>query len=497
MDTLINPGKWVKVRGLAWLLLPFSLFALVILFLPFRFVFELDADEGVNLIKSVLITQGDDLYSDIWSDQPPMFTLLIAVLLRILGMNLTATRILILLMSCTLLWAAVQYLRVFWGPAHALAGGLILVLLPFFLRLSVSIMVGLPAIMFAMLSFLAISYWHKERRNFLLILSALALALSVMTKLFTGFLVPIFLAGLILQQRQTFSRTRSWRVLLTPGAIWLSGFGFTSLLVWLLFIYPDGTAQLLETHLIAAISSPNDTITIAGHLRESLPVVVLGVIGSFLFIRNRRWTGVYLMAWALVSYLLLSQHSPIWYHHQLLVTVPIAVLGAIAVGEFVVTLSDPARRSQFGIVQGASVGIIAFLTLYLVFARAPQVLSQLDYRLPNFKPPEAEAVDIQAVKMLEVMRQYADVTNTLITDRPMLAVWLGKPVPPFLAAVTGERITTGELSEHDIISAIRQYRPEQVALARFELPAVEAYLQQNYRLAYKLTDHRLYVRDDL
>ena len=203
------------------------------------------------------------------------------------------------------------------------------------------------------------------------------------------------------------------------------------------------------------------------------------------------------MAWALVSYLLLSQHSPIWYHHQLLVTVPIAVLCGIAVGEFLVALSDVTRRFQIGSVRGASVGIVAFLTLYLLFAGTPRVFSQLDFRLPNFKPPEAEAVDIQAVKMLEVMRQHADVTNTLITDRPMLAVWLGKPVPPFLAAVTGKRITTGELSEHDIISAIRQYRPEQVALARFELPAVEAYLQQNYRLAYKLTDHRLYIRGDL
>jgi hypothetical protein len=99
--------------------------------------------------------------------------------------------------------------------------------------------------------------------------------------------------------------------------------------------------------------------------------------------------------------------------------------------------------------------------------------------------------------MLEVMREYEDVTNTLITDRPMLAVWLGKPVPPYLAAATGKRITTGELSEHDIISAIRRYRPEQVALGRFELPAVDAYLQQNYTLVYKLTDHRLYVRGDL
>ncbi|HLF81731.1 MAG TPA: hypothetical protein VI410_08165, partial [Anaerolineales bacterium] len=141
-----------RVGRLLWLLSPWMLVALVILFYPFRFAFELDADEGVNLMKSLLVNQGAELYTDVWSDQPPLLTYLIAVLFQIVGVNLTVVRLMILLFSCVLFWAAVQYLRAFWGTPHAIVGGLVLILLPSYLRLSVSVMVGLPAIALAMLS---------------------------------------------------------------------------------------------------------------------------------------------------------------------------------------------------------------------------------------------------------------------------------------------------------------------------------------------------------
>src|SRR3990172_1962065 len=102
-----------RVGRLLWLLSPGILIALVILFYPFRFAFELDADEGVNLMKSLLVNQGAELYTDVWSDQPPLLTYLIAALFRIVGVNLTVVRLLILLFSGALFWAAVQYLRAF------------------------------------------------------------------------------------------------------------------------------------------------------------------------------------------------------------------------------------------------------------------------------------------------------------------------------------------------------------------------------------------------
>ena len=485
------------VGRVLWLLSPWMLVALVILFYPFRFAFELDADEGVNLMKSLLVNQGADLYTDVWSDQPPLLTYLIAVLFQVVGVNLTAVRLIILLFSCALFWAAVQYLRAFWGTPHAIVGGLVLILLPSYLRLSVSVMVGLPAIALAMLSFLAMSYWHKDRRKLWLVLSGLALALSVMTKLFTGLLAPLFIAGLIAQEWRGFRRTGSWRDFLTPGVLWTCGFGITSLLIGLISIYPDGPSQLTVTHWSAQSTEFRDPTTIAEYLSESLPAIFLAVIGSVYVIQQGRLTGLYLMAWALAGFLLLSQYSPVWYHHQLLVTIPVAILAGIAVGELLVAVRNRFHKLQVVSVRAALHVAVAVLIPYLAASTLSNSISELDYRLPNLRPPPAASREIEAVGMLDVMREYADATNFILTDRPMFAIWLGKPSPPEVAALTGKRLLTGELSQVEIISAIVEYQPEQVALARFELPQVEAYLQQHYRLVYKLTDHRLYVRSDL
>lgn len=480
--------------SLPWLLFPLLLAAIVVLFYPFRFVFELDADEGVNLIKSVLVSQGERLYTDVWSDQPPLLTHIIVALFQWIGVNLTAVRLLILLFSCTLFWAAVQYLRTFWGTQHAIAGGLILLLLPSYLRLSVSIMVGLPAIALAMLSFLAICYWHKERKWRWLVLSGLALALSVMTKLFTGLLAPLFIAGLILQE---FRKDGSWREFLSPAAVWASSFGVASLLIGWILIYPDGPSQLFVNHWMARSAELSDATPIAGYLGESLAAVLLGLLGGVHAIRQRRFIGLYLATWALAAFLLLSQHSPIWYHHQLLITVPLAILGGVAAGELLIAARDRPRNLHFPGLRGAlHVGAAILIPLFAVSSLS-KALGELDFRLPNLRPPAADLREIEAVDMLDVMRQYADATNLIVTDRPMLAIWLGKPVPPEVAALTGKRLLTGELTEREFISVIVETRPEQVALARFELPLVDAYLLEHYRLVYRLRDHRLYVRDDL
>ncbi|HLE80926.1 MAG TPA: glycosyltransferase family 39 protein, partial [Dehalococcoidia bacterium] len=301
MTSSRSPRIGGRTGDLLWLLSPSILVALVILFFPFRFAFELDADEGVDLLKSVLVAQGSRLYTDVWSDQPPLFTYIIAAIFRLFGVNLTVVRLMILTSSCALFWAVVQYLRTFWGAWHAALGGVILIFLPYYLRLSVSVMFGLPAISLALLALLATCYWHKEAKKLWLVLSGLALAVSVMTKLFTGLLAPLLIAGLIIQEWRGFRKSRSWRGLLTPAVIWAFVFGTFSLLIGLVLIYPDGLPQLLLNHWMAqSIEFPNPE-TIAGYLGKSLPVILLGVIGAVHVIQMRRWTGLYMVAWALVG----------------------------------------------------------------------------------------------------------------------------------------------------------------------------------------------------
>jgi len=84
---------------------PLVFLVLMLGFYPFRATFEMDLDEGVNLMKGMLVVRGYTLYSQIWSDQPPLFTHMLAVLFRLVGFEVNAARVMVLILSGVLLWA--------------------------------------------------------------------------------------------------------------------------------------------------------------------------------------------------------------------------------------------------------------------------------------------------------------------------------------------------------------------------------------------------------
>ncbi len=124
------------------LLLPLAFTVGMLLCFPFRYRFEFDFDEGINLIKAMMTLNGFELYSEVWSDQPPVFNAILTLWFRLLGMKVNAGRILVLGFSTLLLISAMRYLQKFWGIPHAIFGMIAIVTLPFYTTLSVSVMIG-------------------------------------------------------------------------------------------------------------------------------------------------------------------------------------------------------------------------------------------------------------------------------------------------------------------------------------------------------------------
>lgn len=483
--------------GRAWwrhlhLALPLAFFILMFLFYPFRERFEFDLDEGGEAMKALLVARGYPLYSQVWSDQPPVLTYVIAGLVRILGHDVDAGRTVILLFSTILLAASVHFLQTQYGAWHAVAGALLIFCLPFYNVLSVSLMFGLPAIAFAMLSLLALSLWHQQRRNPWLILSALALVLSVYTKLFTGFLAPIFVLGILLD---------GWarRSLLGPAIFWSLTFTVPFIAMALLVVGPANLYQLLGTHLearqLAAYISQANAQPISWHLRDAWPVLLLAGLGSLFAILDRRWVSFYLIAWVAVAYLLLSFQVPVWYHHQLLVTVPAALLAAIAAGEGLRRLPLVLRSRAFLSMNALFVLLsLAGLTTAL-FVRIP--LTFPDFNRPPVFVTQAAHAPWAEQMFLTKMSNHAAETRWAVTDLPMYAFRAGLLVPPYLGFITEKRLATGEVTEEQILQIIQEYRPEQVLMGRRVYPLLTQYLQVNYRLLYERGKRDLYLRKDL
>ncbi len=461
-------------------LLPLVFIAGMLFWFPFRFVFEFNTDEGVNLIKAMMTLKSFDLYSEVWSDQPPVLTYILAAVFRFVGLKVNAGRLLILAMSAATIGAATDYLTRRWGVAHALFGFIALVTLPFFTTLSVSIMIGLPSIAFAMLSFVSLDRWHQHDGVVWLVGSGILLTLSVFTKIWTVILGPIFLLGILLhiwREREPGSRFLDQA---RPLFWWALGIIPLALVIIVSMISPENLLQLVEVHLAAGDTSDlqviAETRSINAFLEDSLFLFGLSFLGSLYVIYKKAWHALYLIAWVLIGYAFLAWVVvPAWFHHQLFITIPAAVLGGIAVGSSIRDLLHKTRESGLMKLSALPALLVLLFTGCFLIERIPPTANNFQTNLPNFRAPDlSQDVDFEIVA---IIGNYAEQTNFLFTDRPMYAFRSGVAMPPELAVITQKRYSTGDPTQEEIYAALMRTKPEQIVIYRFEYPAVLEYME--------------------
>ena len=211
---------------------------------------------------------------------------------------------------------------------------------------------------------------------------------------------------------------------------------------------------------------------------------------------ERRWTTFYLFAWAICSFIVLSFYSPVWFHHQLLISIPAAMLAGIAVGEALRSLPGFIRSPSYYLNQRAL--LVVFSVTALLFTLIPRLpLTLSDFERPYFlAAKEARDPWLEQV-FLTKMANHAPETRWVVTTLPIYAFRAGLPVPPFLAVSSAKRMAGGELSEEQIIAIINEYQPEQVLLREAEFPFLEAHLKEDYRLLITDQKKQLYLRKDL
>jgi 4-amino-4-deoxy-L-arabinose transferase-like glycosyltransferase len=460
--------------------------ALVLLFYPFRFVFEIDPDEGIQLVKAMLHAGGLTLYGQIYSDQPPLFTILLSGLIRLFGAKVLPARLAVLGFSTVLLLAASEQVRRTWGWAPAAATVVFLALVPAYVPLSVSVMVGLPAISVAALSLLCLTIWHAHGRTAWLVLAGALLAASVMIKLFTVVLAPAVFAGVLLIPHGATRARLRW----ADAGLWSLVFAGCLAALALLVVGPAHLGQLVETHLGAQGIAYFAGETLVRHVRDLWPLFGLAAIGIGMCIYRRVWTSLYFGAWLVLAGVLLALNTPVWYHQQLLVAVPGAVLAGIGLAEPIrLALRRGGRRGGLILLGFLAAGLAA---LYLAWA-VPRFVSKLRPGVPNLAP--GIALSAREYDLLTLVDYFDPDGQLLITDRPMFAFRSRRELPPELANLSQKVLRGGVVTEAQIIEMIEDRAAPVVLLGRFDLPEVGAHLKQHYHQVYGYIDLRLFVRN--
>jgi hypothetical protein len=230
--------------------------------------------------------------------------------------------------------------------------------------------------------------------------------------------------------------------------------------------------------------------TLWTHLVKTWPVLVLALVGGGIAILERRWLVMYPFAWMVIAVALLANHTPVWSHQQLLVTLPAALLAAGPVSramEWTIqvfrTRKHPVARILLGV-------IIFFCVVLILWSRVPDTFSLFTAEQAGLKDTSTE------YRFMKRMERYSPETEWVVTDLPMYAFRVGLPVPPNLAVFTSKRVASGNLDEEAVIDTIKELKPRQVLMGRFQFPKLEAYLMENYQLILSRGDQHLYLRVD-
>lgn len=483
----IKPSKIQE--ALSHFLLPVLFIVFVLTVIPIGQSVEFDTDEGINLIKALLYSNGLSLYEEIWSDQPPLLTVLLSGWFELFGQSLIAARILILGFATLLIWSFFQILKTFIGSLSAFFGTLALIVSNKFTQLSASVMIGLPSLTLAMLSIYCLVLYKKKPHILFIILSGTALACSLQIKIFTVFLIPIMLLYLLDLKALLRDKARAVRNQGFVVAIWLGCLLGVYLLIGLTF-HSINYEQLLDAHFNEAVEQSfegkSGLSVLLWLISKDHDLVALALFGCLVVFLEKRRDGLFPILWLGTATLLLLNHKPIWYHHYTLLAIPLAWLAAYGVSPAFDFLFSPNWLSDiktFNVKKLAISGISLLLLIVVLKGVAPKI----GYIARTTLGPQEHHHDSKVVEMLKDDRPSI---QWIFTDRPIYAFQADLPIPPEVAVFSLKRINSGNFSFDYLISILERYKPERLVLSRFTNEMygdlkMSAYLNTNYSTTYK------------
>jgi hypothetical protein len=481
--------------------------------MPVADVLQFDPDEGIELAKVTLYRQGYTLYEQIWNDQPPLLTILLAEWLGILGNSIVAARLMILGFAALLVGAFHSTLRLSVRPFYAFMGTLGLCLTFGFLRLSVSVMRGLPALALAMLAV----YWlclaqaqpssgSRRFRHPLLWIGAsgVCFGLSLQIKFVTLLLLPALLGQLLcvgkLKTEQVGGDRSAPRIHPHPIALiglWCLCCGFSFSIAGLLThaFYPE---QLIDSHLAASaqthLQREPSWLRLLMFLAQDLDYSLLAGLGIWLLLRRKTTAPKLPLYWLATVLPALSFHQPLWDHYSLMVLIPIvwlATYGLVYAVQTIPPLHWPPQKLQW------PRSILSLLsTILVVFAIA---LVPVKLGVNAVINHQLVRISRQQAPVIAALKTFQPQTRWLFTDLPIASFYTNLKVPPELAVFSTKRIESGNLSNEVLLKLLQTYQPEQVLLGRYLTirQALQPYLAAHYVQQYKQQQISLYVLKSL
>ena len=480
---LLEPASRPKRRSRAALLqfaLPLA-FAAVILAIGFiSNAFEYDTDEGRNLMKAMLFRHGHTLYSEVWADQPPIFTYALAGMIKFFGPSVLAPRCVVLVFSVLLLWATCSIVRSYEDDLTAALAVLFLAASGWYAKLSFSVMIGLPSMAMAVVALCLLVHFRRTGRRLLLVLSALAMGISLQIKVSSITALPAFL--MVMFMRMPDGNGPPVRRSLVRLAIWIA---IVAAFCAMIIIVSGQTFDLIiaSHRQIAREEGLKAKVQFLELMKRDPDLLLLALVMALFIVplfgkpRGYRLRQMLPLIWLALPVVAVQFHAPVWYHHILLMVVPFCWSAANGMRP----LMTHARRmlsgcrGRWGETDETTYSIPSVIIVALV-------AGFFCYKVPS-----------RAIRLLDgdrdtwaLVQQIRTKPNTgyVLTDGLMYAYRAGVLSCPTFAAGIGKREPANRDRDAATLAELKRFRPGQVIIGRRQYgPDVMEYILRNYKLS--------------
>ena len=351
----------------------------------------------------------------------------------------------------------------------ALLGCGLLIVSEFYLRLSGAVMVGLPS---TALGTAALMLLVVRRPTWpWLLAAAVIMATALQTKLLAAIIVPAAAVaiyvnaidsdgqGLCANWQRRLGRVIAWGGM-TCAAYLLLGLALGALHFDLLF----------GTHLGAMTANVQNFVEEASgffpHFVEQHTAYLLLGAGGLVYAVYRRTASVLIpLAWLLSAALVFSVQRPLWYHHTLLLSIPLTWLAAYGIAGILWLLQYgwQRRHSGAGIIAGL-LGLAAATGALMILWFYPNPLpDRLTWQMTIYRPNYIQ----QVADRLQTDAEATDKSPWIFTDHPFYAFQAGLAVPPEIAVLSRKTLEANIIRQEQLAKVLRDYAPRFVLFERF------------------------------
>ncbi len=471
----------------------------------------LDYDEGVYWQSLRAMAAGHPLFAQVFSSQPPAFLDLIYPFYALFGQSIAAARLGIAVYSLIGLAAIYVIGRQVAGRWAGLAACALLAFDPAYLAESHTLQAEAPSVAFTLVCVaLAVSAAQApvpSRRRVLAALAGAAFALGILIKLWDVVaLVPVALClaaplasarGFYLLPRPTARGKPSPGVRPTVENLALFALGALAAGALILAPYlPQWDAlwsQVVAFPIAAGRTSGhglryNLSLLLSNGLQYLLAIAAL--VGLVLGLQARDWRVVPPLLWLGASALLLLDQQPLFDHHLVLLSPPLALLAALMLPLAVGQAPAAIRRADsmpFAMVASAPLP-------FLVFA---VTIATLGLGILRVQDAAASPTTDQARAALALERLTVP-GDVVASDDQYAAALAGRDVPPELVDTSQVRIASGYLTAAQLEAVLTRDDVRAILFesGRFNLiPGFTGWVRANYTEVVDLGDGRgLYIK---